>query len=111
LLPCGWLYAFAVTAAGTGSPLRGALVMTAFWAGNAPLLLGLGVALSSALGRVRRHVPVLSAAAILAIGLFTLTERANLPAFAAASVLGTHESHAATAVPMAGDCPCHRKHR
>ena len=24
LLPCGWLYAFAVTAAGTGSPLHGA---------------------------------------------------------------------------------------
>ncbi|MCA9786726.1 MAG: sulfite exporter TauE/SafE family protein, partial [Candidatus Cloacimonetes bacterium] len=27
LLPCGWLYAFAITAAGTGSPWQGALVM------------------------------------------------------------------------------------
>ena len=107
LLPCGWLYAFAVTAAGTGSPLNGALVMAAFWAGNAPVLLGLGVALSAAVGRVRRHVPVLSAAVIFAIGLFTVTVRANLPAFAAASILG--QSHASMAVPMPGDCPCHRK--
>ncbi|MBI5627924.1 MAG: sulfite exporter TauE/SafE family protein, partial [Candidatus Rokubacteria bacterium] len=27
LLPCGWLYVFAIGAAGTGSPLRGMLVM------------------------------------------------------------------------------------
>ncbi|MBE7450024.1 MAG: sulfite exporter TauE/SafE family protein [Kofleriaceae bacterium] len=31
-LPCGWLWAFVVVAAGTGSPVGGALVMTAFWA-------------------------------------------------------------------------------
>ncbi len=110
LLPCGWLYAFAVTAAGTGSPLHGALVMTAFWAGNAPLLLGLGVALSALVGRIRRYVPVLSAAVIFCVGLFTVTMRANLPAFAAAAVResgATH--HASSTVPMPGDCPCHRK--
>ena len=109
LLPCGWLYAFAMTAAGTGSPLRGALIMAAFWAGNAPILLGLGVALSAAVGPIRRHVPVFSAAVIFCIGLFTVTTRANLPAFAAASILGKNEPHAAMAVPMAGDCPCHSK--
>ena len=109
LLPCGWLYAFAMTAAGTGSPVYGALVMAAFWAGNAPVLLGLGVALSAAVGPLRRHVPVFSAAVIFCIGLFTVTARANLPAFAAASILGRSDSHAAPAVPMPGDCPCHRK--
>jgi sulfite exporter TauE/SafE len=110
VLPCGWLYAFAVTAAGTGSPVHGALVMAAFWAGNAPVLLGLGVLLSHAVGRAHRYLPVLSAAVIFCIGLFTVSVRANLPAFAAACALGKGEAHAA-AVPMSGDCPCHRKHR
>ena len=109
LLPCGWLYAFAVTAAGTGSPLHGSLIMAAFWLGNAPMLLGLGVALGAAVGRIRRHVPVLSAAVIFCVGLFTVTVRANLPAFAVCSLMGRSAS-AAPAIPMAGDCPCHRKH-
>ncbi|MGC4094850.1 MAG: sulfite exporter TauE/SafE family protein [Polyangiaceae bacterium] len=43
LLPCGWLYAFAVSAAGTASPLWGAVVMVAFWSGTVPALLGMGM--------------------------------------------------------------------
>ncbi|HYQ42370.1 MAG TPA: sulfite exporter TauE/SafE family protein [Polyangiaceae bacterium] len=108
LLPCGWLYAFAVTAAGTASPLQGALLMAAFWTGNLPVLLGLGVALSALVGRVRRVVPILSAAVIFGVGLFTVTARANLPAFAAAAVTHCNLSGAAS-VPTPTDCPCHRK--
>jgi uncharacterized protein len=108
LLPCGWLYAFAVTAAGTASPLQGALLMAAFWTGNLPVLLGLGVALSAVVGRIRRHVPILSAAVIFSVGLFTVTTRANLPAFAAAAVNHRYLSRAA-AVPTPSDCPCHQK--
>ncbi|HEY0464854.1 MAG TPA: sulfite exporter TauE/SafE family protein [Polyangiaceae bacterium] len=108
LLPCGWLYAFAVSAAGTASPVQGALVMTAFWAGNLPVLLGLGVAFSAALGPVRRYLPVLSGAVIFCVGLFTVTARANLPAFAAAAV-GHCGSPGALSVPVASACPCHRK--
>jgi sulfite exporter TauE/SafE len=108
LLPCGWLYAFAVTAAGTASPLQGALLMAAFWTGNVPVLLGLGVAVSAAVGRVRRHVPLLSAAVIFGVGLFTVTARANLPAFAAAAV-SHYRLPGAPAVPTPDDCPCHRK--
>ena len=50
LLPCGWLWAFLVTAAGTGTPLGGASVMAAFWLGTVPALLavGLGAQLVSA---------------------------------------------------------------
>jgi uncharacterized protein len=107
LVPCGWLYAFAVTAAGTGSPVQGALLMAAFWTGNLPMLLGLGVALSALVGRIRRHVPILSAAVIFCVGLFTLTARANLPAFAAA-VLNPGQTTHASAVPVPGACPCHR---
>jgi len=108
LLPCGWLYAFAVTAAGTASPLHGALLMAAFWTGNLPVLLGLGVALSAVVGRVRRHIPIFSAAVIFCVGLFTVTARANLPAFAAEAISHRHLSRAAP-VPTAGDCPCHKK--
>ena len=44
-LPCGWLYLFALKAAETGSPLRGALFMIAFWLGSVPalVLVGAGV--------------------------------------------------------------------
>ena len=108
LLPCGWLYAFAVTAAGTASPLHGALLMAAFWTGNLPVLLGLGVALSATIGRVRRYLPFFSAAAIFCVGLFTVTVRANLPAFAARAVDHCQLSRAA-ALPAPSDCPCHRK--
>jgi len=108
LLPCGWLYAFAVTAAGTASPVHGALLMAAFWSGNLPVLLGLGVALSALVGRARRIVPILSGAVIFGVGLFTVTARANLPAFAAAAV--THcQLRGAAPLPTPADCPCHRK--
>jgi len=108
LLPCGWLYAFAVTAAGTGSPLHGALLMAAFWSGNLPVLLGLGAAFSAAVGPLRRHVPLLSAAVIFAVGLFTVTARANLPAFAASALSAGHSAPTLTA-PTPGGCPCHRR--
>ena len=108
LLPCGWLYAFAVTAAGTASALHGALLMTAFWAGNLPVLLGLGLALSQTVGRLRRHLPVLSAAVIFCVGLFTVSARANLPAFAAAAITRCHLGNA-PALPTPGSCPCHRR--
>src|SRR4051812_6183041 len=52
LLPCGWLYAFVLTAAGTADPVAGALVMFALWVGNAPMLLGVGFFLGSALKSV-----------------------------------------------------------
>ena len=104
LLPCGWLYAFVLTAAGTARPVEGALVMFALWVGNAPILLGVGFFFGSALGRVRRHVPVLSAALIFCIGLGTIVMRTQLPAFAgllpASAVAGR--------APVMSDCACHR---
>jgi sulfite exporter TauE/SafE len=108
LLPCGWLYAFAVTAAGTASPSHGALLMAAFWCGNLPVLLGLGMALTAIAGRLRRHLPVLSAGLIFGVGLFTVSARANLPAFAASAVRHGHLS-SSTELPTPKDCPCHRK--
>jgi sulfite exporter TauE/SafE len=37
-LPCGWLYVFAIAAAGAGGVAWGMLLMTAFWVGTLPLL-------------------------------------------------------------------------
>ncbi len=112
LLPCGFLYGFALAAAATGSATKGAAVMATFWLGNLPALLGFGFILSGALSRLRRQLPLLSAFTLFGLGVLTLNERINLPAFAVASI-----AQAATApgevkaLPMPADCPCHRKHR
>jgi sulfite exporter TauE/SafE len=82
LLPCGWLYAFVVTAAGTGSALTGAATMFAFWLGTVPLLLGLGALAQGIAGRVRRHLPVVSALLLVLLGLGTVVGRLDVGAFA-----------------------------
>jgi uncharacterized protein len=111
LLPCGFLYTFALAAAGTGSPFAGALVMGSLWLGSLPALLGFGLAIGGVLSRVRRHLPLLSASTVFALGLFTLNNRINLPAFAAASVTRPSDTAASGSVlSMPADCPCHGRH-
>jgi len=78
LLPCGWLWAFAVTATGTASPLWGALVMAAFWAGTVPALAALGVALRSLTGAFATRLPWITAAALVIVGLVTVFHRLEL---------------------------------
>ncbi|HLA90631.1 MAG TPA: sulfite exporter TauE/SafE family protein [Gemmatimonadaceae bacterium] len=93
LLPCGWLYAFVVTAAAAGTPLAGALVMGAFWLGTVPVMAALGLGLQRASGPLRRRLPALAAAALIVIGLLTITGR-----FVAAR---THAPAAAHPAPRA----------
>ena len=38
LLPCGWLYGFVLGAIATGSPIKGAIFLGAFWLGTIPAL-------------------------------------------------------------------------
>lgn len=116
-LPCGFLYAFALAAAATASPLGGALVMGSLWLGNLPALLGFGLLIGGVLSRLRRHIPMLSAASVFALGLVTLNNRINLPAFALTAAASSlpREARAgapktAPIPPMAADCPCHKKH-
>jgi len=75
VLPCGWLYAFVLAAAGTGSAALGALVMLAFWAGTVPALVGAGLGVHALLGRLRTRVPVLATVLLIALGLATLSHR------------------------------------
>ena len=42
LLPCGWLYVFVATAAGTGRVPDAMLVMLVFWLGTLPMMVGRG---------------------------------------------------------------------
>lgn len=75
LLPCGWLYAFVATAAGTGSVVYGGGVMVAFWLGTVPVLLGLGAVVGRLGQAARLRLPMISASAVLLLGLATLANR------------------------------------
>ncbi|MBX3183484.1 MAG: sulfite exporter TauE/SafE family protein [Polyangiaceae bacterium] len=78
LLPCGWLYAFAVASAGTGSAWYGGLVMMAFWSGTVPVMLGLGLGIQRLSQRLRRHVPMLSAMVLIVLGTASVFGRLRL---------------------------------
>lgn len=74
-LPCGWLYSFAASAAGTGSAEGGALLMAAFWAGTVPAMLGAGFGFQR-LGRLLGpKLGVLMPVALIVVGLFTIVQR------------------------------------
>jgi uncharacterized protein len=75
LLPCGWLWAFVIAAAGTGSPLFGAATMFAFWLGTVPAMVGLLRVTGPLLARVRARMPAITAIALIVIGLGTLALR------------------------------------
>ena len=78
LIPCGWLYAFVLVAAGMGSARGGAAVMAAFWLGTLPALLAVGVASQLLAGSLRRRLPVLTALLLMAMGLLALAGRTPL---------------------------------
>jgi sulfite exporter TauE/SafE len=77
------LWAFVVTAAGTGSALAGAAVMTAFWAGTVPALLAVGFGTQLVSAPLRRHIPTVTAVLLVALGLFAILGR---PASVAAAI-------------------------
>jgi len=91
LLPCGWLYVFVATAASTGAPSTGALVMAAFWAGTVPVLAGVGALAQRAAGPLRARLPVFTAAALLVLGVLTVAGKFQAP----------HATHASAPGPVA----------
>jgi hypothetical protein len=76
LMPCGWLYTFGITAAGTGSPWMGMFLMMVFWAGTVPIMSALMLGLSGIGHRVQAQLPGIMATLVIALGLFTLAFRA-----------------------------------
>jgi len=78
LMPCGWLYVFALAAAGTASPLWGGIVMAVFWAGTVPIMVALGLGWGRLSGSFQAHVPLTMAVLVILIGLFTLVYRSPI---------------------------------
>jgi sulfite exporter TauE/SafE len=78
LLPCGWLYAFVITAAGTASPLSGGIAMAVFWLGTLPVMVALGATFRQFTGALGKRLPTFTCIALMALGLFTLVNRAQL---------------------------------
>ena len=79
LLPCGWLYAFAFAAAGTGHPVMGGVAMLTFWIGTLPLMISLGVGVQTLLGSASRTAPMAASLAMIAIGVMTAAGRVLSP--------------------------------
>ncbi len=103
-LPCGWLWAFVVTAAGTGGALAGAAVMAAFWAGTVPALLAVGFGTQLLSAPLRRHVPAVTAVLLVALGLFAILGR---PASVAAAIRKHQGAHQEVPDPdRAGETCC-----
>lgn len=104
LLPCGWLWAFAIIAAGTASPLWGAAVMAVFWIGTVPILAAVGFGAGALRSRLGPKVRTIAALAMIAIAAVTVLRvyRADLSGL-------THRPNAQPASlqspPTSAHCP------
>jgi len=73
LLPCGFVYFFAITAAATADPLWGALVMFIFGVSTIPAMFSLGFLSSLASATSFRNMMMsLSSVAVILYGAFTI---------------------------------------
>lgn len=73
LLPCGFVYFFAITAASTASPFYGALVMFIFGVSTIPAMFGLGFLTSLASATSFRNMMMsLSSIAVILYGTYTI---------------------------------------
>ena len=75
LVPCGWMWAMVVVAAGTGSIGLGVATMAAFWLGTSPAMLGAATVIGPAVARLRARLPIITGATVMALGLVTLYGR------------------------------------
>jgi uncharacterized protein len=78
LLPCGWLYMFVATAAGTAHPATGALAMAVFWAGTLPVLIAIGAGVQQLFGSLGRHANAAMAVLLVVVGVYTVAGRSML---------------------------------
>jgi sulfite exporter TauE/SafE len=73
LLPCGFVYFFAITAASTADPIYGALVMAIFGLSTIPAMFGLGFLTSLASATSFRNMMMsLSSIAVILYGAYTI---------------------------------------
>ena len=93
LLPCGWLWAFVATAAGTGGVAPALAVMVAFWAGTLPVMLGIGAGAQRLAGPLRARLPQVTAATVVVLGLLSLGGHLRRAGHAPATGASAHAGH------------------
>ncbi len=93
-LPCGLVYAFALSAAGTGSLVSAMLTMLAFGLGTVPMLLAVGVGGLAVGTKWRAGLSRASGVLVIALGTITILRGTPLMATLAASPTGSHGDHA-----------------
>ena len=79
LLPCGWLWAFVITAAGTGTPMAAAGTMALFWLGTLPMMVAVGAGARRFSGRFGARLPIVSAMVVLLLGFVSIGGRLGWP--------------------------------
>lgn len=104
LLPCGWLWLFALAAAGSGGAAPGAAVMLAFFAGTVPPLLLGGLGLAALAGRLRPRLRLLGGLGLVLVGGLSLLGRGE--AIAALPRLHDPLAPIASATPAQAPCCC-----
>ena len=77
-------------AAGTGSVLRGMLVMFVFWVGTLPALLAVAAGSRRLVGPFARRMPAVAAMVVVIIGLLTLAGRLRFDATTSHAVHVAH---------------------
>ncbi|MEL7498970.1 MAG: sulfite exporter TauE/SafE family protein [Planctomycetota bacterium] len=78
LMPCGWLYTFAMVAAGTGDPWYGTLLMISFWAGTVPIMATLMLGAGRLSPSLERALPFVMAFTLIIVGGLTISFRAPI---------------------------------
>lgn len=78
LLPCGWLYAFVAAAAGTGRVDRALVTMGVFWLGTLPMMLAVGYGVQRLSGPLRTRLPVVTATAVVVMGLLSIAGKLRI---------------------------------
>ncbi len=111
-LPCGWLYLFALKAAGTGSPLWGASFMIAFWLGSVPALVLVGAGVQTLARLFGRRLPLVTAVVIVLLGVFTLAFWMHTPVLAFEPAKDQADAASVKQIEDLGRTvpPCCRKH-
>ncbi len=74
-LPCGWLWAFVLVAAGSGAMLSGAGTMFAFWLGTVPIMATLGVGLRGFFSVVGLRLRIVTSILLIVAGWLTVAGR------------------------------------
>lgn len=76
LLPCGWIAAFGLVAAGTDSSWNGMLVFALLWLGSLPALLAASMGMGALRGRMRsKTLQRITAVVMAAVAFFSFTHR------------------------------------